>query len=59
MSYELISEEEYANLPDEDDRCFVKFESICRRNATLRSTKTRQLISIRLFVSNTWRPSPL
>ena len=34
MSYELISDEEYANLPDEDDRCFVEFESICRRNMT-------------------------
>lgn len=34
MNYELISEEEYASLPDEDDRCFVDFESICRRNMT-------------------------
>ncbi|MDE1896516.1 MAG: hypothetical protein KGH91_05550 [Rhodospirillales bacterium] len=34
MSYELISEEEYANLPDEDDRCFVEFEHIVRRNMT-------------------------
>ena len=34
MSYELISEEEYAGLPDEDDRCFVEFENICRRNMT-------------------------
>jgi hypothetical protein len=34
MSYELIFEEEYANLPDEDDRCFVEFENICRRNMT-------------------------
>ena len=34
MSYELISEEEYANLPDDDDRCFVEFENICRRNMT-------------------------
>jgi len=34
MSYELISEEEYANLPDEDDRCFAEFENICRRNMT-------------------------
>lgn len=32
MSYELISEQEYANLPDEDDQCFVQFESICQRN---------------------------
>jgi hypothetical protein len=34
MSYELISDEEYASLPDDDDRCFVEFESICRRNMT-------------------------
>jgi hypothetical protein len=34
MSYELISEEEYASLPEEDDRCFVEFENICRRNMT-------------------------
>ena len=34
MSYELISEEEYAALPDEDDRCFVEFENVCRRNMT-------------------------
>jgi len=34
MSYELISEEEYAGLPDEDDRCFVEFENIVRRNMT-------------------------
>jgi hypothetical protein len=34
MSYELISEEEYASLPDEDDQCFVEFENICRRNMT-------------------------
>ncbi len=34
MNYELISEEEYASLPAEDDRCFVEFESICRRNMT-------------------------
>lgn len=32
MNYELISEEEYAGLPIEDDRCFVEFENICRRN---------------------------
>ena len=34
MSYELISDKEYDNLPDEDDRCFVEFETICRRNMT-------------------------
>ena len=34
MSYELISEAEYASLPDDDDQCFVEFESICRRNMT-------------------------
>lgn len=34
MEYQLISEEEYDNLPDEDDRCFVEFEAICRRSMT-------------------------
>jgi len=34
MSYELISEEEYSSLPDEDDRCFVEFENIVRGNMT-------------------------
>ena len=34
MSYELISEDEYASLPEEDDKCFVAFENICRRNMT-------------------------
>ena len=34
MNYELISEDEYASLPEENDRCFVEFESICRRNMT-------------------------
>lgn len=34
MEYELISEEEYASLPMEDNECFVAFESICRRNMT-------------------------
>lgn len=32
MAYELISEEEYASLPDDDEECFVRFESICQRN---------------------------
>lgn len=34
MDYELISEEEYEGLPAEDDKCFVAFETICRRNMT-------------------------
>lgn len=32
MNYELISDQEYANLPNEDGRCFVEFENICQRN---------------------------
>jgi hypothetical protein len=32
MDYDLISEEEYAGLPDDDEECFVAFEAICRRN---------------------------
>lgn len=32
MNFELISEEEYDNLPDDDEDCFVAFEAICRRN---------------------------
>jgi hypothetical protein len=34
MNYELISEEEYSNLPDDDDRCFVEYENIVRRSMT-------------------------
>jgi hypothetical protein len=34
MSYELISEEQYANLPDVDEQCFVQLEAICRSNMT-------------------------
>ncbi|WP_279358920.1 hypothetical protein [Methylobacterium indicum] len=34
MNYELISESDYANLPEDNDRCFVEFEAICRRNMT-------------------------
>jgi hypothetical protein len=34
MEYELISDEEYASLPDDNDSCFVEFEKICRRNMT-------------------------
>ena len=30
MNYELITEEEYNNLPDDDEQCFVRFESIVR-----------------------------
>ena len=32
MNYELISEEEFANLSEDDEQCFVEFEAICRRN---------------------------
>lgn len=34
MSFGLISEDEYATLPDDDEQCFVEFENICRRNMT-------------------------
>ena len=34
MDYELISAEEYDNLPHDDEQCFVEFEAICRRNMT-------------------------
>ncbi len=34
MNHEIISEEEFSNLPADDERCFVEFESICRRNMT-------------------------
>lgn len=34
MEFELISEEEYDNLPSDDERCFVEFERIVRRNMT-------------------------
>jgi hypothetical protein len=30
MDYELISAEEYDNLPHDDEQCFVEFEAICR-----------------------------
>jgi hypothetical protein len=30
--YDLISEEEYAALPEDNEQCFVDFEAICRRN---------------------------
>lgn len=32
MRYELISESEYADLPEDSEQCFVQFEAICRRN---------------------------
>jgi hypothetical protein len=34
MNYELISEDDYATLSDDDEECFVQFEAICRRNMT-------------------------
>jgi hypothetical protein len=32
--FELISDEDYANLPEDKDLCFVEFERIYRRNMT-------------------------
>ena len=34
MNFELISPEEFDNLPEDDEQCFVAFEAICRRNMT-------------------------
>jgi hypothetical protein len=34
MNFELISAEEFDNLPEDDEQCFVEFEAICRRNMT-------------------------
>ncbi len=34
MSYELISDDEFANLPIDNERCFIAFERICRRSMT-------------------------
>lgn len=34
MDYELISEEEFDKLPQENEQCFVEFEAICRKNMT-------------------------
>jgi hypothetical protein len=34
MDFELISAEEFDNLPEDDEQCFVEFEAICRRNMT-------------------------
>lgn len=34
MNFELISAEEFDNLPEDDEQCFVEFETICRRNMT-------------------------
>ena len=35
MNFELISREDYENLPDDTEQFFVEFESICRRNMTM------------------------
>ena len=32
MNFELISAEEFENLSEDDEQCFVEFEAICRRN---------------------------
>jgi hypothetical protein len=34
MDFELISAEEFDDLPEDDEQCFVEFEAICRRNMT-------------------------
>jgi hypothetical protein len=34
MDFELISADEFDNLPEDDVQCFVDFEAICRRNMT-------------------------
>ena len=34
VNYELISSEEFDNLPEDDEQCFVECEAICRRNMT-------------------------
>ena len=34
MSFELISEEQFERLSEDDEQCFVEFESICRGNMT-------------------------
>jgi hypothetical protein len=34
MDFELISPQDYDNLPEDHEQCFVAFESICRRNMT-------------------------
>jgi hypothetical protein len=34
MAYELISDEDYALLPDDDEQCFIRFDAICRHNMT-------------------------
>ena len=34
MNFELISPEEFDNLPEDDEQCFVEYEAICRRNMT-------------------------
>jgi len=32
MDFELISAEEFERLSEDDERCFVEFEAICRPN---------------------------
>ncbi len=39
MDFELISAEEFDNLPEDDEQCFVEFEAICRRNMTRMSNQ--------------------
>ena len=34
MNYELMSAEDYDNLPEESDLKFVEIDRICRRNLT-------------------------
>ena len=34
MNFELISSDEFDGLPEDNEQCFVEFESICRRNMT-------------------------
>jgi len=34
MDYEIISAQDFDNLPEDDEQCFVEFEAICRRNMT-------------------------
>ena len=43
MTYQLITDEEYASLPDDDDECFVRFESIYRGNMTQMIDKNNNL----------------
>ena len=34
LDFELISAEEFDDLSEDDEQCFVEFEAICRRNMT-------------------------